>query len=83
MPKTQISKIVQSGGFHRIILGWLPKAGLPWMKNVLTSLARSILIPLGLTASAADTWIHKKTLGSGTTILIISNEEMGDIKIVK
>ena len=51
------------------------------MKNVLQSLAKSVLIPLGLTAlaSAVDSGIHKNILGSGTTILIISNEEMEDI----
>ena len=41
---------------------------------------------LGLTAaaSAADAAIHKKMFGSGTTTLLILNEEMNDImKIVK
>ena len=41
---------------------------------------------LGLTAaaSATDAAINKKILGSGTTTLIISNDEMNDIlKIVK
>ena len=46
-----------------------------------------MLIPLGLTAtaSAADAAIqNKKILGSDTTTLIISNDEMEDImKIVK
>ena len=49
-------------------------------------LPESILIPLGLTAVAwaIGKTIHKKTFGSGFTILIISNEEMEDImKIVK
>ena len=49
-------------------------------------LAKSVLIPSGLTAaaSAADAGIHKKILGSGNTTLIISNNEMEDIiKIVK
>ena len=44
------------------------------------------MISLGLTtaASAADATISKKMFGSGTTIKIISNEEMNDIlKIVK
>ena len=53
---------------------------------MLKLLAKSILIPLGFTAasSAADTGIHKEILGSGMTILTISNEEIGDImKIVK
>ena len=50
-------------------------------------LAKSVLIPLGLTvaASAADAGIHKKILGSGNmTTLIISNDEIEDIiKIAK
>ena len=50
-------------------------------------LAKSVLIPLGLTAAApaADGGIHKKILGSGNmTTLIISNDEIHDIiKIVK
>ena len=44
------------------------------------------VFPLGLraAASAADAGIYKKVLGSGTTTLIISNDEMEDImKIVK
>ena len=56
------------------------------MKNVLKPLVTSVLIPLGSTAAAvaADTEIHKKILGSGTTTLIISNGEMEDlVKIVK
>ena len=56
------------------------------MKNVLKPLAKSVLIPLGLTvaASATDVAIHQKMFGSGTTTLIISNEEMNDItKIAK
>ena len=59
------------------------------MKSVIKPLAKSVLIPLGLTAaaSAAESGIHKKILGSGNnnnTTLIISNDEMDDIlKIVK
>ena len=62
---------------------------LPLMKNVIKPLAKSVLIPLGLTAaaSAADAGIHKKILGSehnNTTTLIISNDKMKDIiRIVK
>ena len=59
---------------------------MPLTGNVLKPLAKSILIPLGLTAaaSATDAGIHKKMLRSGTTKLIISNEEMNDImKIIK
>ena len=58
------------------------KTGLPLIKNVIKPLAESVLIPLGLTAaaSAADAEIHKKILESGTTTLIISNDEMFIIK---
>ena len=62
---------------------------LPLMKNVIKPLAKSVLIPLGLTAaaSAADAGIHKKILGSehnNTTTLIISDDKMKDIiRIVK
>ena len=57
------------------------------MKSVIQPLAKSVLIPLGLTAaaSAADAGIYKKILGSGhNTTLIISNDAMEDIfKIVR
>ena len=71
---------MQSRGFLRRLLGLLLKPGLSSMKNVLESLAESVLIPLGLTvaASAADTEINKKSLGSEMTNLIISNEEKGE-----
>ena len=82
--------MIQSGGFLGRLLGPLLKTGLPLIKNVIKPLAKSVLIPLGLTAaaSAADVGIHKKLLGSGhrpfSTTLIISNDEMEDvIKIVK
>ena len=84
--KTQLSKMRQSGGFLGKLLGPLLKAGLPLIKNVITPLAKSVLIPLGLTlaASAADAAIHKKMLESGNTTLIISNKDMKDlIKTVK
>ena len=84
--KTRLSKLAQLGGFLRELLGPLLKTGLPLIKSVIKPLAKSVLIPLGLTAaaSAADAGIHKKILGSGTTTLIISNDEMDDlIKIVK
>ena len=87
LSKTQLSKRIQSGGFLGRLLGPLLKTGLPLMKSVIKRLAKSVLIPLGLTAaaSAADAEIHKKILGSGhNTTLIISNDEMEDIlKIVK
>ena len=87
LSKTQLSKMIQSGGFLGRLLGPLLKTGLPLIKNVIKPLAKSVLIPLGLTAavSAADAGIHKKILGSGnTTTLIISNDEINHIfKIVK
>ena len=86
LSKTQISKIIQSGGFLSKLLSPLLKTGLPLIKKVIKPLAKSVLIPLGLTAaaSAADAGIHKKILRSGTRTLIISNEEMNDImKIVQ
>ena len=86
LSKTQLSKMIQSGGFLGRLLGPLLKTGLPLMKNVIKPLAKSVLNPLGLTAaaSAADARIHKKILGSGDTTLIISNDETEDIiKIVK
>ena len=68
--------------------------GLPLIKTELTSLAKSVLIPLALSAgmSAADAAIQKKLYGSDCpsdlallkTALIISNEELEDKKkIVK
>ena len=86
LSKTQLHKIRQSRGFLGRLLGPLLKIELSLMKNVLKPLAKSVLIPLGLTAvaSATDAAIHKKMFGSGVTTLIISNEEMNDImKIVK
>ena len=78
--KTQFYKIGQSGGFLGRILGPLLKTGLSLIVNF-KPLAKSVLVPLGLTAAAAatDAAIHKKMIGSGFTTLIISNEEMNDI----
>ena len=93
--KTHLYKIGQSRGFLGRLLGPLLITGLSLFGNVLKPLAKSVLIPLGLTAAASaatDTTIHKKMFGSGTcpsdfakqTFLIISNEEMNDImKTVK
>ena len=61
LSKTQIPKMIQSGGFLGRHLGPLLKTGLPIMKNVIKSLAKSVLIPLALTAAASppDAGIHK------------------------
>ena len=51
LSKTQLSKMIQSGGFLCRILGPLVKSGLPLIKNVIKPLAKRFLIPLGLTAA--------------------------------
>ena len=82
LSKTQLSKMMQHGGFLRNLLGKL--AG-PLMKVAMT-LAKNVLAPLGLSAamSAIDGSIKRKMLGSGATTLIISNDDMdGILKIVK
>ena len=89
LSKTQLSKMIQSGGFLGRLLGSLLKTGIPLIKNVIKPLAKSALILLGLTAtaSAVDAEIHKKILGSDynntTTPIILSNEIEDVIKIVK
>ena len=67
--RSQLNKIRQSGTFLRRFLGQLLKAGLSLIKNVLKLLAKSVLIPLGLTAAAAatDTAIQKKIFVSNMT----------------
>ena len=78
--------MIQSGRFLGRLLGLLLKTRLHLMKSVIKPLAKNVLIPLGLTAtaSATDAGIHKKILGSGTTTLIISNDEMENIiEIIK
>ena len=59
--------MIRSGGFLSRLLGPLLKTGLPLIKNVVKPLAKSLLIPLRLTAaaSATDAGIYKKILGSG------------------
>ena len=53
--KTQLHKIRQSGGLLGRLLGPLLKTGLPLIGNVLKPLAKSVLIPLGITAAASGT----------------------------
>ena len=72
------------GGFLNFLRP-LMTASLLLMKNELTPLAKSVLVPLGLTttASTKDVALQKKVFGSGTA-LIFSNEDLNDImKIVK
>ena len=64
LSKTQLSKMIQSGGLLSRLLGPLLKTGLQLIKDVIKPLAKSVLVPLGLTAaaSAADAGIHKKNI---------------------
>ena len=59
LSKTQLSKILQSGGFLDRFLGLLLKTGLSLIQNVLKQLAKSLLISLGLTAATSAKKIHK------------------------
>ena len=64
--------MIHSVGFLGRLLALLLKTGLPYIKNVMIPLAKSVFIPLGLTAAAFN---------NTTTI---SNDKIGDIiKIVK
>ena len=59
---------------------------MPLIVNVLKTLVKSVLVPLGLKAatSATDTAIRKKMFGSDTKTLVFSNEDLNDMmKIVK
>ena len=81
LSKSQIKKLIQSGGFLGKLLSKL--AG-PLMKVALP-LAKNVLAPLGLTAamSAIDGNIQKKIHGSSVKV-IIEQEDMNDImKIVE
>ena len=86
MKATNKNVLNQKGGFFGNVLDPLMKAALRLMKNVLTSLAKGVLIPSGLkkAASATDAAIQKKNDGLAMTTLVMSNEKMEDImKIVK
>ena len=65
LSKAQSSKKIQSRGFLDRLFGPLLKTGLPLITDVIKPSAKSVLIPLGLTAvaSLADPGIHKKSLG--------------------
>ena len=81
LSKAQISKIIQSGGFLGKSFGPLLKTGLSLLKSVIKPL---VLLDLIAASSAIDASVQEKIYGSGTTTLVISNEEMNDImKIVQ
>ena len=64
LSKTQLLKMIHSGGFLGRLFGPLLKTELPLIINVIKPLAKSVLIPSGLTAatSTADAGIHKKNI---------------------
>ena len=74
--------MAQLWGFLGEILGPLIKTSLLLIENVHNSLAKSVLVPLELTAAASETdaAIQKKVFESGMTKIINSDEEMNDIK---
>ena len=72
MNNTNILKI-QSGGFLGNIFGPLAKICLPLMKNVLITLAKYVLILLGLTTVASGTdaaALQKKIRGSSEYVQV-------------
>ena len=76
LSKAQIKKLIQSGGFLGKLLSKLAGP---------LSLAKNVLVPLGLTAamSTIDGSIQKKIHGSGVK-LIIEQEDMNDVmKIIE
>ena len=83
--KIQLINIAKSGGFLGRLLRSLLKTGLPLMENILRPLAKSVLIQLGLTATAAataDPAIHEKKFGSCNSTLRIKNYIMKIIKFL-
>ena len=80
LTRTTRKIISQEGGFLRFLKP-LILVRLPLMKNVLTPLAESILVPFGLTAAASvmDAAIQKKRFGSKIPTLVFSNEDLDDI----
>ena len=64
LSKTQLSKMIQLGGFLGRLLGPLLRTGLPLMKSVILPIARSILIPLGLTVAALKMQMQEYTKNS-------------------
>ena len=61
------------------------RTGLPWMENLVTPLAKSVFVLLGLTGTASETYavIQEKRFGSRMRTLIFFNDEIDDVmKIV-
>ena len=96
LSKTQLSKMIQSGGFLDKRFGLLLKTGLPLTKTVIKPLARSVLTPLGLTAAAsvADAgksndetediiWTVKSVEDSGVLVTGVSETIQNEVKLQK
>ena len=79
---THFSKKIHVGECPGINIGTLMKAGLPLIKNIIKPLAKSLPVPLRLTAAAPppDASFLQIILVSRTTPLTISNKEKEDIK---
>ena len=77
LSKTQLHKIGQSGGFLGRFLGPLLKAGLSLTGNVLKPLAKSVSIPLQLTAAASATNAGLLIKGVNETIKNEAEEQKG------
>ena len=79
---THFSKKIHVGEFPGINIGTLMKAGLPLIKNIIKPLAKSLPVPLRLTAAAPppDASFLQIILVSRTTPFTISNKEKEDIK---
>ena len=67
--------ISQKGGFLNILRS-LMTASLPLMGNVLTPLAKNVLVPLGLSwvSSSKDIAIQRNIFGSGMTVVFLNEE---------
>ena len=59
LSKTQLSKIIQSGGFLGRLLGSLLRTGLSLIKNLIKPLAKSALIPLGFNCGSISNRCRK------------------------
>ena len=82
LSKKHFSKKIHVGEFPGTNIGTLMKAGLPLIKNIIKPLAKSLPVPLRLTAAAPppDASFLQIILVSRTTPLTISNKEKEDIK---
>ena len=74
-----MDKIGQSGGFLGRILRPLLKTGLPLIENVLKPLAKSILIPLVLTAAAAAAAVRATTGAAIRKKMFRSSARLSDL----